>query len=396
MRNRIFSYLLILFLLAGIGIFALPQREVSAMEKRPLAHNADITMETVRDGSLSVTLENILKDQFYARDTLTSLYYRIKTLLNKPFASAGVDTEGLQDVEFTFLSDNVIEINDGYLINNILLYDDQKAYLATSRGYNVNEAATAYPDIRTYVYFPTRLEEILDVGNDLNYGLNYRNSYLHQLSDAIRTDRLKIETVSDYQTYFQKSDFHWNARGAYQGYCDIINMISRDFDLDPVRPVKEEISYPYEFHGNISSQVGQLGETDHITDLLLEGIGDYDYTVNGQPVDLHTVKEDYAAHGNTTQYSDFDYYFGDNAFERIFDFHQEDKPNILIFADSFTNVTQEWIASHFNKTVIIDLRAKDESFSLQRYVEDYDIDIFLVTMYYQNLYFNGNMYIPIN
>ena len=92
----------------------------------------------------------------------------------------------------------------------------------------------------------------------------------------------------------------------------------------------------------------------------------------------------------------FDYYFGDNAFERIFDFHQEDRPNLLIFADSFTNVTQEWIASHFNKTVIIDLRARGEDFDLDAYIRNYDIDILLVTQYYNNLFFNGNMYIPFN
>ena len=118
--------------------------------------------------------------------------------------------------------------------------------------------------------------------------------------------------------------------------------------------------------------------------------------MNGVEKDLWDTKRDYAEHGNDTQYSDFDYYFGDNAFLRIFDFHQEDKPDLLIIGDSFINVTQEWIASHFDKTVIVDLRAREDGFSLKKLIEDYDVDIALVTMYYQNLYFNGNMYIPLD
>ena len=390
MRNRLFPIVLILLFLFGAGIFVLPQKENSVMEKRPLAMNKDIRLTSFLKDS-----ESVLKDQFYARESITKAYYSFKSLLNKPFGSS--ENGGTLDgIDYVFLNDNVLQIDGSYLLNNILLYDEEKAYLTTSRAYNISEFDKTYPDIKTYVYFPTRLEEILDVGEDLNYGPSYRASFINQLNEKITWDELKIQSVEDYESFFQKSDFHWNAYGAYQGYSDIINMIRKDYDIDEPRKIFEEIAYDYEYHGNISSQVGMQGEADHITDLKLEGIGDYTYTVNGIEKDLWDTKRDYAEHGNDTQYSDFDYYFGDNAFLRIFDFHQEDKPDLLIIGDSFINVTQEWIASHFNKTVIVDLRAREDGFSLKKLIEDYDIDIALVTMYYQNLYFNGNMYIPLD
>lgn len=49
-------------------------------------------------------------------------------------------------------------------------------------------------------------------------------------------------------------------------------------------------------------------------------------------------------------YSDYDVYFVANDFERIYDFDQQDKPNVLVFCDSYFNVIQEWFSSHFNKT----------------------------------------------
>ena len=81
-------------------------------------------------------------------------------------------------------------------------------------------------------------------------------------------------------------------------------------------------------------------------------------------------------------------------FEKRFEFHDSSKPNMLVFRDSLCNVNEEWIASHFNTTVFIDLRLNDDSFHLEDYIKKYSIDIVLVTEIYSNLYFNGNMFIP--
>ena len=67
---------------------------------------------------------------------------------------------------------------------------------------------------------------------------------------------------------------------------------------------------------------------------------------------------------------------------------------MLVFRDSLCNVNEEWIASHFNTTVFIDLRLNDDSFHLEDYIKKYSIDIVLVTEIYSNLYFNVNMFIP--
>lgn len=394
MRNRLFALLPIVLFLLGIGIFLMPQKDVSVMEKRNLTTNSDIAPESLISGNFISDTESVLKDQFFLRDTITQQYYRFKILLNRPFT--GGSRETLTDVTYTFLDDDVIEINDGYLMNNVLIYDEEKAKLASGHGYNINAMDKQYPGVKTYVYFPTRIEEILDVGYDLNYGLNYRRNFIIELNENITYDSLKINSIIDYQHYYFKSDNHWNAKGAYTGYNDIINMIKKDFKIDEPRRINKEITYDYEFHGNISSQIGQLGESDHISDYELEGVGEYKLYVNGEPFNLNEVKEKYRLYGNNTQYSDYDYYFGDNYYERVFYFNQNDKPNILIFGDSFMNAIQEWVASHFNKTVLIDLRAKDDSFSLDNYIEKYDIDIILVMLPYKDLYFNGNMFVPLD
>lgn len=388
----------------------MPQKHESQMEKRPLKTNNDIVL----NDHLSQEFEEVLKDQFYFRDNLTHTYYQIKIVLNRFIDKGsnaaiklfykikglinGVDSASYEninnEIEMTYLSDNVIEINDGYLINEIIDYNDEQLNLAASRGYNINEFDKKYPNVKTYVYFPTRLEELLN--NEKENRLLCRENYLRQLNNNISYSYLKINGIKDHQEYYFKSDGHWNAKGAYQGYKDIIEMINNDFDLDQVKEIEEEYIYEYEFKGNISSQIGMIGDSDHIVDYKLKDLGEYDYYADNNKTNLNDVKNEYKLNGNNTVYSDYDLYFGANYFLRIFDFKQEDKPNLLIFSDSFVNTNMSWIASHFNKTVIIDLRSKPEDFNLDYYINEYDIDAALILMKYSNMYFNGNLYIPLD
>ncbi|MBQ6450998.1 MAG: hypothetical protein IJJ29_03650 [Solobacterium sp.] len=383
MRNKLFILILPLLFLLGTGLFLLPQNRISVQEKRSLAVNSDISPSDLITGALSGNAEKVLKDQFYGRDTIMTSYYRIKLLCGRPFNSGSIG------IPYRYLSSNVIELDDGYLINDPLFADEDKLFTASSRGWNVSELKQQYPDTDVYVYFPTRIEETIADG------MLYRETFKKQLVPGIRTGELNNTTLEDHQKYFYRSDYHWNVYGAYQGYTDIIRMIAQDYDIGEPLPVGEEISFDYPFHGNISSQIGHLGKADHITDYRLSGIGEYTLTANGEVIDLNESKRRYAAEGNHTQYSDYDLYFGNNYFERIFDFKQPERPNILIFADSYVNILQEWLASHFNRTVILDLRTRPDDFSLDYYMKEYDIDLVLILEPYQDLYFNGNMFIPV-
>ena len=389
-----FSSLLIIMFLLGAGIFLLPQTEISTSEKRTMATNQNIKAENILKGTFASDTEDVMKDQFYLRDDITGFYYRLKTLLNRYLGS------GKSSINYAYLNENVIELDEGYLINNVLFYNEADLDVAASKGYNLNELDLKYPEIKTYVYFPTRMEEILDVQGSTeettNYGLGYREAFRIQLNPDITVGALKIDGFEDHKSFFYKSDFHWNNRGAYQAYKDIITMIGRDYEIGAPKEIAEEVCYDHEFRGNISSQIGHLGDADHICDYRLQDIGEYTLIANGEEIRLEDGKKKYAEQGNDSQYSDYDIYFGDNYFERIFDFGQPERPNILIFADSYTNVYQEWLASHFNKTVILDLRTKPEDFSLDRYVQEYDIDIFLVAQPYHDLFFNGDMFVPLN
>lgn len=66
----------------------------------------------------------------------------------------------------------------------------------------------------------------------------------------------------------------------------------------------------------------------------------------------------------------------------VFDFNKPKKTNLLILGSSYTNPINKLIASHFNKTYVVDLRhyawAKGEDFNIKEYLKDNKIDKVLI------------------
>lgn len=191
-----------------------------------------------------------------------------------------------------------------------------------------------------------------------------------------------FETYEDYKQLFYKTDHHWDYRGSYKGYTDIAKMLGvKDDDL--IKPVgeatnheiyygsgaqrtknysiKEElIYYKYDFPEHTTIINGELGVYNHYKDYE-EHNYDYDYKAN------------YYA-----------YLYGDDEGEVIFDYNQPKKENLLIISNSYGNPVKEMIASHFNKTFVVDLRYHErkagKKFVLSEYLKNNKIDKVLVIM----------------
>ncbi len=89
----------------------------------------------------------------------------------------------------------------------ILEYNDNQIYSAASRGYNVNEPAIKHPEFKTYVYFPTRPEELLNSERD--YHAILQEEFIKQLNLDITYGKLMINDMQDFKNYYFKSDYHW-------------------------------------------------------------------------------------------------------------------------------------------------------------------------------------------
>jgi len=370
MRNKLFTALIFLLFVLGISIFVLPQTKDSSYERRGLHINEELS-----DENLIETSESILKDQFPLRDLSITISNAIRKTSNLIFGN-----------RLLKLKDDVVSINKNIYINEYtsILTEDKET--ALNKAFNIKSISEKFPDLKTYIYFPTCIEEtnLLDNGTNISIYPELKEEFLVQLNENIKTASLNINSEEEFCDYFYNTDRHWNGYGAYQGYKDIVTLISEDFNIGDIKEATFE-ECEYDFYGNYGANLGYLCNPDHIV-LIKKNLDGYDYYVDNVK-SLDNTEELYKDNGKgDVPYSDYDVAFGNNSFLRVYDFHQENKPNILIFADSFVNPIKDLLASHFNKTVIVDMRANDGTFDLDKIINENSIDAILFLQYYDNLY----------
>lgn len=389
MRNKLFSSLIIIFLITGLFTLFGEQKSELSLERRYASSANDIDISLLVNGELVSNTEDVLKDQFYFRNTILSSYYSFK-----------LSFYNLISDEMILLEDDVLLMRDGYYIYSII--DKLDTNLIKNKAYNVKNISEMYPDISVYQYFPTRIEEtnLLDINSNVYSKVQgARDIYLSELGDKVKTDSLELNSISDYESYYYKSDHHWNYLGSYQGYSDIIELINDDYpEIGMPKEIKEIIKYDNKFYGSFSSKTGLASGYDYFTDFSTDNNKLYDYYVDSVLTDEGIYKEAYdkAKQEGNAFYHDYDLYFGPNSFERIYINDGNTKPNILIFSDSFINPIKDDLANHFGNTVILDMRSSPDDFNLDYYIEQYDIDIILFMYMYDNLYSNGDFFIPLN
>lgn len=389
MRNKLFSSLIIIFLITGLSTLFGEQKGELSLERRYASSAKDIDISLLFNGELVSNTEETLKDQFYFRDIILSDYYSLK-----------LSYYNLISDEMILLEDDVLLMRDGYYIFPII--EDLDINTIKNKAYNVKNISEMYPDISVYQYFPTRIEEtnLLDINSNVYSKVQgARDIYLSELGDKVKTDSLEINSISDYESYYYKSDHHWNYLGSYKGYSDIIELINDDYsEIGKPKEIQEIIKYDNKFYGSFSSKIGLTGGYDYLTDFETDNENQYKYFVDSVLTDEVIYKQTYekAKQDGNTFYHDYDLYFGPNSFERIFINEDDSKPNILIFSDSFINPIKDDLANHFGSTVILDMRSSPEDFNLDYYIEQYDIDIILFMYMYDSLYSNGNFFITLN
>ncbi len=102
---------------------------------------------------------------------------------------------------------------------------------------------------------------------------------------------------------------------------------------------------------------------------------DYDVYYNDSLVDRYSDKDLYLK----GEYGIPSYggYYGPDLGLIEFDFHQPHKENLLVIGESYDNAISDLLASHFNKSYYVDLRAYEtdmgEEFNIEKFIKDKDI-----------------------
>lgn len=400
-KDQWFAIIFILCIsMAGIyALFINNEQEISQLEKRKLSNIKDFTVNNWVNKDFQNSVENTVADHYIARNQWIKQYNRMEIYLNI------VSNDIISEVFHKFADKqiliqqvskklNLVTLNgQRYLVRPSHVYDENIENGIINNINKINFASNKYNNIDFFVYLPTSPEDTTLFDKD-----SAGDRYLNQFNKLeIRHAKLEIRNIQDYQRMFFKTDHHWNHIGAYQGYADITNLLF-DKKVKPYSPIDVKTFDSVDFYGSNSAKIAhavQL-EPDKLSKYIFQ-LPQYKLYINGKIVEEYGNYSKYLS-GKIDKTFGFDHYnslYQSRRGEIIFDTGREnDYDNILVISDSMSNPIRDVIASHFNKSVFINLdryNAEIGEFNLGQYIKKYKIKKILFMVILENYFPEGEL-----
>lgn len=322
------------------------------------------SISSILDHSFQDSMENALQDQLPISSTVKKAYNYITRNSLTPALSGLLSQNNEQYISYFALS----IFGDHY----VYLPDSLESVKDTldARAENYNRVMEAHPDIDFYAYY---IEKETEVNLETNEKSDTADYMLSQLNiDESQKGVFRVDGYEDFSEYFYKTDHHWNHKGSYTAYRQLVELLG--CSDAPLEATGEYLLG--DFEGSKSSTVASHLLSDQFFAYAFE-FPDYQIMIDGKPADNYGNQEQCIASGHWPGVSYAGFYGNDNG-EIIFDTGKESLDNILIIGESYDNAILKLLASHFHKTYSIDLRnyyyAKGNDFNFHQFVQENEID----------------------
>lgn len=269
--------------------------------------------------------------------------------------------------------------NEGYLIAIPEEFTSESKKGLDSKIKNLNHTANRLKNINFYLYY---IEKDDDINYNTNVNANFFEYMKDNLSNRIHSKKFTVNTLNEYKEMYFQTDHHWNHKGAYKAYSDIIEWMNLG---EPIKKGKEVCSAAI-YSGSRDALIGGNW-------LFKEPFCVYSYEFKPHHIVLNRSEPTLNQNSKVLDDNDLGYgaYYGWDVGFIEYDFFQENKGNLLIIGNSFDNAINELLASHFNHTYNVDLRHYEddlnESFDIYQFVKQHNID---------NVLFVGNYSFYVN
>ena len=334
------SFLVVILFSVFLGAFSLinifkPQQSFSENENRLLQTRPEFLWEDVISGEFGTDYENYLADQFVLRDQ----WIRIKTWVEQ--------IRGMKEINGVYIT------KDEYLIEKEMasLYESEQAKKNISYLNNFLDNLSSLNSIKTQnVMFVPTAETVhkeklpsYTVIYDQYQWIKETGIYCIDLEQA-------FESAKQNEELFYKTDHHWTTYGAYTAYLQW----TKEIGIEPNN--NEQFSkktVTNEFYGTLHSKINVEIQAD-IIDIYMQP--QFQIVADGQSIPLYDESK-------LETKDKYGYFLGGNYGQVIIEneYATEDNRNLLIIKDSYANCFVPFAASHFDKTIMIDLRHTNQS-----------------------------------
>lgn len=235
-----------------------------------------------------------------------------------------------------------------------------------------------HPEIQTYVFLvnSSRTVDVLDdVTAEPKVFGDIRSCFFNST-----TDYLRLDSIGKYGQYYYTTDHHWNYRGSYAGYCQIVRMLIGE-DEPVLQPI-ETVTFPVRFNGSLNKNIHRTDSQEDFTVYRFE-YPEMKLDIDGKPRNSYGNQESYFSgrfsfNDHTNHYNSF--YGGEVGVLHV-DTGRTDRKNIIVFSNSMSDALNLLLASHFHHTWIVDLKHYGKgngSCYISRMLENWDADQILI------------------
>ncbi len=359
----VFVVIVLLILFGGLLNVIFNSDEINYYENRTAYQMPKINISKMLKGEFQNEVELSFSDQLPLATILKKGYNFIHNITPNIMA----------DIVFrNNCSNRYIKLGDSTLsfgCNKNLVYYDSYIYYAKeafdNRIKSINETL-ANTTIDTYIYY-------IEKDTDLNFATNKKTGVYEYLKDNINSNNIynfEINNFDEFSQYFYKTDHHWNYKGSYKAYTELVNILTDD---NPLVAVAEECIN--DFSGSKASFSGARYFYKEPFCVYKFEYPNYTITINGE--DGKYGNEDYHLNNKNAEVS-YASFYGDDYGEIIIDNNNQSKPNILVIGESYDNAILKLLASHFNKTYSVDLRNYEREtgnkFEYTKYLKENNIN----------------------
>lgn len=366
--NLLFLLGLTLVLLAGLCRTVLTPKDINYYENRGAYKLEAPTLGGILSGSFQDSMENALSDQVNLSQTMKSLYNEANSNYQLSIIRGILRANPDQYVSVL----GSLCFGGEYLVLQPMVlqeYREASVPMVTS----IRTLAQLHPDLPFYCYYIER-----DI--DVDFVTGERMGFSDYLEDALglpagHFGRFTTLAFDDYREHFYRTDHHWNYRGSYLGYCQILEMLKPG--EAPLVPQGETAVAP-DYSGSRSLTAGAVKCFTEEFRAYRFDYPELTVTMKGESASAYGAEQSFMAGAPLEQVS-YGAFYGSDAGEIIFQGPGTQK--LLIFGESYDNAILKLLASHFETVYAIDMRNYEENmgqpFRFSSYIADHEVDMVL-------------------
>ncbi len=321
--KKLSLFLCSLFVLTlSVSFLILPRKTFSENENRALVKAPVTTAQNIFFGSFDTEFEGWFTDHFPLRDFWIGLKARTRKDLG-------------------FLQNNdVFFAEDDYLIRRFQTYETRTLYQNMDMISEFCESAGVTPHVMLVQTAAWADRDLLKSGS---YSLD-QDALLDEIEAY--TGWKTVRADMNGEGYYFRTDHHWNARGAYQGYLAVCEQVlHKEPETFTFTPVSDS------FRGTMYSRSGAFWYAgEEIIRMDREGLRAHVTLEDGTENDSLFFADRLDEKDQYMYYLD-----GNHAYERITTNVMNDR-HALIIKDSYAHILVPYLAAEYRTIDLVDLR----------------------------------------